>query len=72
MNNINLYDLMAEDFTVYMRKNSKFGYDLEIENEENEMVVEEEGINPCAIDSFADFCRQFLASYDRINMSEAA
>jgi len=67
MNNVSLSDLMGEDFSVYMRKNAKFGYDLEIENEEGEMVVETNGVHEYAIDSFADFCRQFLSNYDRIN-----
>lgn len=67
MNDITLYDLMAEDLNVYMRKNSEFGYDLEIEDENSEMIVNAKMIHEGAIESFAVFCKQFLNNFNRVN-----
>ena len=39
INDVTLYDLMAEDITIHMRKNEKFGYDLEIEDENHELAI---------------------------------
>lgn len=73
INDITLYDLMAEDFCVWVGKNNKFGYDLHIEGYENDSPeVEEEGIHPCAIDSMADFCNRFLSFYNKINKEKNA
>lgn len=66
MNNITLYDLMAEDLDVWVGKNKTFGFDLQIENENGETIVNEEGVHPYAAESFAAFCRSYLASYDRV------
>lgn len=67
INDITLYDLMAEDLDVWICKNRKFGFNLEIENQGGEMVVDEHGIHPCAADSFASFCRQYLSCYERVS-----
>jgi hypothetical protein len=70
---ISLYDMMAEDFNVWLGKNSKFGYDLHIEGYDNDSpLIEDESIHPCAIDSFAEFCRRFVSQYDRLQTKEAA
>jgi hypothetical protein len=73
MNNITLYDLMAEDLDVWVSKSKGFGFGLQIDDEHGEPLVDEKGIHPAAADSFADFCRRYLASYDKANnQSEAA
>ncbi len=72
MNDVTLYDLMAEDLDVWVSKNKCFGFDLEIDDENGEPLVREAGIHPCAADSFADFCRRYLACYDKASASEAA
>lgn len=72
MVDITLYDLMAEDLDVWINKNSKFGLNLEIDDERGEPLIREEGINVSAIASFADFCRSFLVSYDNILKKEVA
>jgi hypothetical protein len=64
MNDITLYDLMAEDIDIYIRENKKFGYDLEIYDERGNMIVEEVSVHEAAIDSFAVVCRRFLSFYD--------
>lgn len=70
---VTLYDLMAEDFTVWVGKNKQFGYDLHIEGYDNDSPeIEEEGVHPCAIDSFAEFCKKFLSQYERLQNKEAA
>ena len=61
---ITLYDLMAEDLDVWVIANKKFGFDLQIDNEDGETIVDEKGIHPYAMDSFADFCRRFAHFYD--------
>lgn len=65
MNDVTLYDLMAEDLDVWVSLNKKFGFDLQIDNENGEPIVDIKGVHPIAADSFADFCRRYLVSYDR-------
>jgi hypothetical protein len=72
LNEISLYDVMAEDVDVWIGKNKDFGYTLQIEDEKGAPLVDEKGIHPYAVDAFADFCRSFLHSYDRINSKEVA
>ncbi len=64
-----LGDLMGNDHTVYMKKNKKFGVDLEIQDEDQNMVFEDT-IHPFAAESFADFCRQFLHHYEQMKARE--
>ena len=59
-----LADLSGEDNSARLSKNKQFGYDLYIENENCECVLDDRGIHPYAIESLALFCRQFLASYE--------
>lgn len=66
MNNITLYDLMAEDLDVWVTKNKTFGFDLQIDNECGETIVNEEGVHPFAMESYADMCRRFLHFYDAV------
>ncbi len=66
LNQVTLYDLMAEDLSVWIGENKKFGFDLHIEGDDRETAVEAEGIHPCAMQSFADVCRRFLYSYDKL------
>lgn len=67
LNDVSLYDLMAQDLDVWVTKNKKFGFDLQIDNEEGETIVDEKGIHPGAMESYADMCRRFLNFYDKIN-----
>ncbi len=72
-NEITLYDLMAEDLDVWVSENKKFGFDLQIDNENGETIVDEKGIHPFAMESYADMCRRFLHFYDNAKAkSEAA
>ncbi len=72
MENITLYDLMAEDLDVWVGKNAKFGFDIQIDDENGKPLVDEKGVHPAAADSFADFCRRYLAFYDKASQNEAA
>jgi len=67
MSEMTLYDLMAEDLDVWITKNKQFGFDLVIDDENGEPLIREDGIHPYAVDSFADFCRRYLAFYDKAN-----
>ncbi len=64
INNITLYQLMSEDLDVWVSR-SKQGFKIDIDDKDGNSLVSEKEINPCAADSFADFCRQYLASYDK-------
>ena len=72
LNDVTLYDLMAEDLDVWLGKNKEFGFVLQIDNEKGDELVAEKQIHPAAAESFADFCRSYLHSYDRITSQEAA
>ena len=65
-NNVTLYDLMAQDFELMLKKTSK-GYDLLMQGEHEN--VEEQNIHPYAVESFADVCRGFLKCYEAANKS---
>lgn len=71
-NEITLYDLMAEDLDVWVCKNKKFGFDLQIDDENGETIVDEKGIHPYAMESYADMCRRFLHFYDAVKAKSEA
>ena len=48
---VTLYDLMAEDFSVWVGKNKQFGFDFEIEGDDETLKIEESGVHPCAMGS---------------------
>lgn len=64
LSEINVYDLGGIDHYVILKRNDKFGFDLEIENEEDQTTYQNTGIHPYAIDSLATFCRRFLHGYE--------
>jgi len=66
MENVTLYDLMAQDMTVWVGKSKGFGFDLHIENDDGETIVNEKGVHPFAMESYADMCRRFLHFYDAV------
>ena len=65
LNELSLADLMGEDHWIWLAKNNKFGYVLEIENEEGE-VIKENCIHPRAARSLADFCKRYLSFYNKL------
>lgn len=69
---ITLYDLMAEDLDVWVTKSKGFGFDLQIDNEEGQTIVDEKGIHPFAMESYADMCRRFLHFYDAVKAKSEA
>lgn len=62
---ISLYDLGAEDLSVWVGKN-KQGFSLHIEDEDGQPLVEEDAVNEYAMASMADFCRKFLHFYEKL------
>jgi hypothetical protein len=68
--NITLYDMMAQDLDVWMTRSSQLGFKIEIDAQDGENLVCEDRIHPYAADSFADFCRSYLRSYDRVSNKE--
>lgn len=63
---LSLYELMACDHYVWLKRNDRSGFDLTIENNEEPIVYSDKGIHPYAIKSLAHFCRSFLHSYTRL------
>ena len=64
---ITLQDLMGQDHEVWLQRNKNHGFDLTIEGgDEDGVAIETTGIHPFAIESFADFCRQYLRCFDRL------
>lgn len=61
-----VYDLMSDDYYPYITKNTNGEYTFTIEDYQNNVVAENNDANTCVLDGFADFCRRFLISYDRI------
>jgi hypothetical protein len=62
---ITMYDLMAEDLTIWVQKNKQFGFDLSIEGDDPSERIEISGVHSGAMESFSDFCRRFLHFYDK-------
>jgi hypothetical protein len=63
---ITLYDLMAQDYNIWIKKNKCFGFDLQLDTDDVESAVAESGIHPVAMEGFAELCRSFLHFYDRL------
>lgn len=61
---------MAEDLEVFVNKNKKNGFDLEINDEHGTPIILYERANVHAIDSFADFCRRYLVCYEKATSIE--
>lgn len=66
LNDVTLSELMAEDLEVWVTKSKGFGFDLQIDNEEGETIVNEKGVHPFAMESYADMCRRFLHFYGAV------
>lgn len=63
---LTLYEIMGEDFNVFLRKNDKFGYDMDVIMDETDEGFAVEGIHEYAVDSLATFCRMYLKQYDKL------
>ena len=62
-----VYDLMGDDYYPYITKNTKGEYTFTIEDYQNNVIAESNEVNGCVLDGFAEFCRRYLASYERLN-----
>ncbi len=65
INGITLYDIGAEDMSVWVGDNFKHGFDIFIEDENGTPIANEEGVHPFAAESMAKFCRDYLTAYER-------
>ena len=70
MHNVSLYELMAEEMEIKITKNPNLGFNLQITNSEDTLIVDEHEVHPCAMASFADFCAQFLYHYRQSMIKE--
>lgn len=61
---ITLYDLLGGYFTPYIKKNNDSTFNIEIETPE-EYTIKESNINEIAMESLAQFCRDFLRFYEK-------
>jgi uncharacterized membrane protein YfhO len=66
LKDLNMYELMGIDHDVHIKRNDKFGFDLEIINDEEKIAYEHKGLHPIAVESLASFCRGFLHSYSHV------
>ncbi len=71
LSELSVYELGAVDHYVTIRRN-KFGFDLEIENEEDLMRYRDKQVHPYAMESLAVFCRRFLHAYSNLLDKEIA
>ena len=62
---VTLSDLMGTDLDVWLSKNKGFGFNLQIDDESGCALIDENNVHPYAAESFADFCRSYLACYDK-------
>jgi len=67
---ITLYELMAQDLDVWVSRSKKLGFKIEIDGEDGQTLVCDEPIHPYAAESFADFCRSYLSSYDKVILQD--
>jgi len=63
INELSVYEIGSVDCEVWIT-NAKSGFNLEIESEDGIFI--EEQLNPHAARAIADFCRQYLRSYERV------
>lgn len=67
LSEITLYDLMAEDIDVWMKTDEKFGINMQLSDEKGDIIVDDEHVHPYAMESLADFCKQYLRCYERMS-----
>jgi hypothetical protein len=65
LQDITLYDIMAESCDVWINPNKQFGFDLQIDDENGQSLVDEKGVHLYAANALAEFCRDYLAIYDQ-------
>lgn len=62
---VSLYDLMAEDLGVWIKIDEKFGFNLQIDDENGDILMDEKNIHPFSAESFANFCGSYLLAYEK-------
>jgi hypothetical protein len=67
LSEITVLDLLGEDYNLWITKNKKGGFDvqMELDWDDNESVLER-NIHPYAMDNFAKFCKNFVRQYERL------
>lgn len=63
INNITLYDLMSETRRLQLLKNNNNSFRLSISDDDYNELINDDDIHGFAIESFADFCENFLHQY---------
>jgi hypothetical protein len=67
LSTISIYDLMGQDYNVWIKKEPNFNYTLLVESDEFESdVFAEEDAHQFSLESLAQFCRSFLRQYDKL------
>jgi hypothetical protein len=69
MNELSLYELMADEYDVWLKKDKQFGFNLEINDWDGKLLIQEKNIHPAAAEGFAVFCRAYLACYEKESSS---
>lgn len=71
-NEVSVYELAADETTLWVSPNAQFGFDIEIDAWDGTPLMREKGMHPAAMESLASFCRSFLASYAHAQRKVAA
>ena len=65
---LTINELMGEDFCPYIVKNKNWGFDISIENDDENMIAT--SVHPYAAAALADFCRRYVSLYDKATSIE--
>lgn len=69
MNQLTVYELMAEDMEIFAQLKNNKQIKIEIFNEDNQLVFEEE-THRCAWDALVDIARQIISINKRLEDEE--
>lgn len=62
---LNMHDIMGEDFYCSIHKIGPDNIKLEIENADGTIYTQDSNVHPYALESMAHFCRSFLKAYEK-------
>jgi hypothetical protein len=72
INEITLYELMAQDMKITMEPNISFGFDLQLADDADRVtLMNEKGVHPYAAECFAEFCVKYLVAFEQAKRLKA-
>lgn len=67
---LSIYDVLGEEHNIFLKKNTRHGFDLLVQNVDSSDEFGETGLHPYAIQSLAAFCRSFLRGYNKFQLED--